>query len=220
MQSWFTDPVSKTVNHISGILKEERIKDVGLIVLVGGFAESPYVQHRIKEELPGMKMIVPGEAGLAVLKGAVMFGHKPDIISSRVMDYTYGIDVHRKYDEKKHPAEKKVYEDGKWGVKDFFKIFVRSNEEVQVDSKVTHLSIPRAEHSKIRIYRTKDRDPAYTTDPGFEQLGLIEIVNNTDIPLKEQTIETTFMFGDTELHVFCENVKTGKVETLTLDMNK
>ncbi|XP_052217962.1 heat shock 70 kDa protein 12B-like [Dreissena polymorpha] len=32
MQSWFTEPVSKTVNHISRVLEEERMKDVGLIV--------------------------------------------------------------------------------------------------------------------------------------------------------------------------------------------
>ncbi|KAH3815791.1 hypothetical protein DPMN_144322 [Dreissena polymorpha] len=32
MQSSFTDPVSKTVNHINNVLTEERIKDVGLIV--------------------------------------------------------------------------------------------------------------------------------------------------------------------------------------------
>ncbi|KAH3690945.1 heat shock 70 kDa protein 12B-like [Dreissena polymorpha] len=219
MQSWFTDTVSKTVIHISSVLKEQRMKDVGLIVLVGGFADSPYVQQRIRQEFPEKQLIVPGEAGLAVLKGAVMFGHKPDIISSRVMDYTYGVKVNTIYDEKKHPAEKKVYEDGKWEVKDAFMIFVRLNEEVQVDSKVTHFCTPRDEHSEIKIYRTKDRDPAFTTDPGCEQLGLIEIVNNRDSPLKEQTIKITFMFGDTELHIFCENVMTGKVKTLTLDLS-
>ncbi|XP_052218936.1 heat shock 70 kDa protein 12B-like isoform X1 [Dreissena polymorpha] len=220
MQSWFTDPVSKTVNHISNVLKEERTKDVGLIILVGGFAESPYVQQRIKEELPGKQLIIPGEAGLAVLKGAVMFGHKPDIISSRVMDYTYGIGVRTKYDEKKHPADRKVYIDGKWKVTDCFKIFVRANEEVQVDSKVTQFTTPNCEYNYIKIFRTKDRDPTFITDPGCEPLGVIEIHSEIDIPLEEQKTKTTFMFGDTELHVLCEMVKTGKVETLILDLSK
>ncbi|KAH3808118.1 hypothetical protein DPMN_136469 [Dreissena polymorpha] len=48
--------------------------------------------------------------------------------------------------------------------------------------------------------RTKDRDPAFTTDPGCEQLGRIKNSCDTDIPLQEQIIKTTFMFGDTELH--------------------
>ncbi|XP_052217069.1 heat shock 70 kDa protein 12A-like isoform X2 [Dreissena polymorpha] len=220
MQSWYTDPVSKMVNHISSILKEERIKDVDLIILVGGFAESPYIQQRIKVELPGKQLIVPGEAGLAVLKGAIMFGHKPDIISSRVMDYTYGIRVRSIYDEKKHPAERKVYIDGKWGVKRSFEIFVRANEDVNVGSKVTHLTTPAREHSTITIYRTKDRDPTFTTDPGCEKLGKIEIERDKDIPLNEQETKTTFMFGDTELHVLCEIAKIGKVQKLKLDLTK
>ncbi|XP_052218930.1 heat shock 70 kDa protein 12B-like isoform X2 [Dreissena polymorpha] len=219
MQSWFTDPVSKTVNHISSILKEERMKDVGLIVVVGGFAESPYVQQRIKEELPGKQLLIPGEAGLAVLKGAVMFGHKPDIISSRVMDYTYGVRGWKQYDEEIHPAERKVYKHGKWRVNNIFKVFVRANEEVQVDSKLTHEANPHSTQSCIAIYRTKDRDPAFTTDFGCEQLGELVIYRDKTIPLEEQQNKTTFMFGDTELHVMCENVKTGKVETLTLDLS-
>ncbi|KAH3808095.1 hypothetical protein DPMN_136445 [Dreissena polymorpha] len=220
MQNWFTEPVSETVNHISSVFKEERMTDVNLIVLVGGFAESPYVQQRIKEELPLKQILIPGEAGLAVLKGAVMFGHKPDIISSRVMDFTYGIRIREQYDENRHPAERKVYLEGKWKVENSFKIFVRCNEDVPVDSKVTHLTIPTCEHGSINIYRTKDRYPAFTTDPGCERLGLIEIERDKDIPLKEQKTKTTFMFGDTELHILCENVMTGKVETLTLDLSE
>ena len=67
--------------------QEERNKDLSLIILVGGFAESPYVQQRIQEALPDKRLIVPGEAGLAVLKGAVMFGHKSDIILSHLFFY-------------------------------------------------------------------------------------------------------------------------------------
>ncbi|KAH3808088.1 hypothetical protein DPMN_136438 [Dreissena polymorpha] len=219
MQSWFTDPVSKTVNHMSSVFKEERMKDVGLIVLVGGFAESPYVQQMIKEELPGKQLIIPGEAGLAVLKGAVMFGHKPDIMSSRVMDYTYGVGISNIFDEKIHPVERREDINGIWIVLNCFQIFVRFNQEVQFDSKVTHLSYPVTKRSKIGIFRTKDRDPEYTTDPGCEQLGVIEMDNDEQIPLEEQETKTTFMFGDTELRVVCETL-TGKVDTLTLALTK
>ncbi|KAH3808123.1 hypothetical protein DPMN_136474 [Dreissena polymorpha] len=149
-----------------------------------------------------------------------MFGHKSDIISSGVMDYTYGISVWDQYNEEIHPVERKVYRDEEWIVEHIFQIFVRANEEVQVDSKVTHFPAPRRENTYIPIHRTKDRDPAFTTDPGCEQLGQIEIYRDTDIPLNEQKTKTTFIFGDTELHVLCENVKTGKAESLTLDLSK
>ncbi|KAH3690935.1 hypothetical protein DPMN_192759 [Dreissena polymorpha] len=45
----------------------------------------------IQKAVPVIQLIVHGDSGLAVVKGAVRFRHKPDIISYRVMDYTYGI---------------------------------------------------------------------------------------------------------------------------------
>ncbi|KAH3815790.1 hypothetical protein DPMN_144321 [Dreissena polymorpha] len=149
-----------------------------------------------------------------------MFGNKPVIISSRVMDYTYGIALWRIYDEKIHPVEKKVYQYGKLIVYNLFKIFVRANEELQVESKVTHFITLTSEHTNITIFSTKDRDMAFTTDPGCEQPGRVIIDCDINIPLQEHETKITFTFGDTELHVFCENVKTGKVETLILDLSK
>jgi molecular chaperone DnaK (HSP70) len=52
--------------------------------MVGGFSESPIMQSAIKEAFSTKKVIIPDEAGLAVLKGAVMYGHKPQTISVRV----------------------------------------------------------------------------------------------------------------------------------------
>jgi hypothetical protein len=47
------------------------------------------------------------EAGLSVLKGAVLFGHKPDYIASRVMRFSYGTDVTRLFDPKCHEQHRK-----------------------------------------------------------------------------------------------------------------
>ncbi|KAH3806718.1 hypothetical protein DPMN_135042 [Dreissena polymorpha] len=149
-----------------------------------------------------------------------MFGHKPDIISSRVMDYTYGIEMYGWYDENKHPVGKKLFREGKWMAEHFFEIFVMVNDDVPVDSKVYCSTTPGAEISVIPIYRTKVRDPVFITDPGCELLGTLEIENDKDMPLEEQTNKTTFIFGDTELLIEIKNISTGKVETLTLDVMK
>ncbi|XP_052218934.1 heat shock 70 kDa protein 12A-like isoform X3 [Dreissena polymorpha] len=218
MQSFFTDQISAIVNHISSVLKEERMKNVGLIILVGGFAESPYVQQRIQTELQAVRLIVPEETGLAVLKGAVMFGHKPNIISSRVMDYTYGVEIFYYDFEEKYPMEKKILMNGQWMVKDVFMVFVRVNEDVPFDNKVTHTLCPNENPDYVAIFRTENNDPMFTTDPGCELVGRLAIDFENDIPLEEQKIEVTLMFGDTDLRVLCKHVNTGKVNTLTLDI--
>jgi hypothetical protein len=43
----------------------------------------------IKSFFPNYRVIVPEDVELAVLKGAVLFGHKPDYIVARITRYTY-----------------------------------------------------------------------------------------------------------------------------------
>ena len=40
-----------------------------------------------------IKVVVPHEAELAVVGGAVMFGHNVKAITSHVMKHTYGVDM-------------------------------------------------------------------------------------------------------------------------------
>lgn len=75
------------------LLRHSSVKDVSSIIRVGEFAESPMLQAAITNAFKDKKkkVIVPRDAGLAVLKGAVLFGHQPKTISARVCKYTYGI---------------------------------------------------------------------------------------------------------------------------------
>jgi hypothetical protein len=50
------------------------------------------------------KISLPEEAGLSVLKGAVLFGHKPGYIASRVSN---GADISPLFDPDKHEQRRK-----------------------------------------------------------------------------------------------------------------
>ena len=76
-RKWFQHPIDMTIRHINGILTLPGMKEVNTILLVGGFAECELVQAAVKKAFEGRTVIVPDKAGLAVLKGAVMFGHQP-----------------------------------------------------------------------------------------------------------------------------------------------
>ncbi|WAR14068.1 HS12A-like protein, partial [Mya arenaria] len=220
IESLFEGPIDLLIEHIKSLLAEARMKCVRTIILVGGFGESPYVQERIKKEIAGVRLIVPPDAGLAVLKGAVRFGHNPAIVSSRKMKYTYGTDAFMDFDEKKHPDEKKVWINGEWLLNYCFDVYVRVNEEVRVDQMVTRKRIPTDTISLISVYRTTQENPEYITDPDCELLGTISIENSFDIPFQQQVIETTFMFGDTELLVKMMNVATGQIAYMILECFK
>jgi hypothetical protein len=74
---------------------------VDFIFLVGGFAESKALQHRVRNELETerRRVVVPPRPGLAVLKGAVMLGlGASDRFASRVARCTYAVGTTILYD--------------------------------------------------------------------------------------------------------------------------
>lgn len=73
----FKKPVYMLVEHLQQLMAEDNLSDVSTLLMVGGFLESPIMQDAILNAFPDKRVIVPEEAGLAVLKGAVMFGHEP-----------------------------------------------------------------------------------------------------------------------------------------------
>ncbi|KAH3748380.1 hypothetical protein DPMN_182825 [Dreissena polymorpha] len=219
VKAWFKQPISSLIEHVKELRKDKQIRDIKNIVLVGGFAESAFVKDRFRNEFSGLTLIVPDAAGLAVLRGAVLYGHNPGIVSSRVMSHTYGISLYNDFDGSKHPLEKRILVYGKLRVANCFQIFVRVNESIAVVHEVTHTTIPvdNTTETSFCVYRTLSENPMYTTDPGCELLGKLRIKNIANVPLHDQKHIVTFMFGHSELLVKVKHTLTGDIETLTLD---
>ena len=125
-KSLFDDTIQQIRNHIIDILKKPEATDVSRLLLVGGFSESPLIQDAIKKEFPHLRVIVPEEAGMVVLKGAVIYGHKPDSISSRIMRYSYGVRITPDFDSTIHREDKKIMMNGLPYCSDIFSPFQKA----------------------------------------------------------------------------------------------
>ncbi|XP_062579147.1 heat shock 70 kDa protein 12B-like [Saccostrea cucullata] len=77
MKSFFEVAGDQIVDHVRDLLNKPEISGTNNIIMVGGFSESPILQDMIKQSFPNLRVIIPPEPELAVLKGAVMFGHNP-----------------------------------------------------------------------------------------------------------------------------------------------
>ncbi|WAQ99101.1 HS12A-like protein, partial [Mya arenaria] len=110
---WFNATISNIASHISNLIQEQYFKEVRLVMVVGGFAECKLLQSAMIETLSNVRVIIPEEAGVAVLKGAVEFAQRPHVIASRVMKCSYGINKPVEYDAKVHDRSKVVIENGK-----------------------------------------------------------------------------------------------------------
>ncbi|XP_060595951.1 heat shock 70 kDa protein 12B-like [Ruditapes philippinarum] len=123
IREWFESPIRKMMSHVKDILAEQKMKNVKTILLVGGFGESDIVYEAMKTNFENTHTVIrPHEASLAVLKGAVRFGHIPDIIKYRIMTATYGISVMNCFDKGKHPVSKKIMLNNKAKVDNIFHI--------------------------------------------------------------------------------------------------
>jgi len=107
MKSLFQKTIKNIVSLVKDVLRKPAAKDIPLLILVGGFAECPLVLSAMKQTFPDKCIIIPEEAGLSVLKGAVLFGHKPDYIASRVMRFSYGTDICPLFDPDNHEQRRK-----------------------------------------------------------------------------------------------------------------
>jgi activator of 2-hydroxyglutaryl-CoA dehydratase len=82
-------------------------RPLGHLFLVGGFAESAIVQEAVRQEFGSrIDVIIPQGAGVAVLRGAVLYGLDPSIVHVRRARKTYGIGVIKPFEWNKHPKGK------------------------------------------------------------------------------------------------------------------
>ncbi|XP_062580516.1 heat shock 70 kDa protein 12A-like [Saccostrea cucullata] len=79
-QSFF----SKPIQGILTCLEEAVADEIKSILLVGGFANSKLIYQAVKEKFPSKHVYCPPDADLSVLKGAVIYGHNPDLVASRI----------------------------------------------------------------------------------------------------------------------------------------
>uniref|UniRef100_A0A8W8L9L1 Heat shock 70 kDa protein 12A n=1 Tax=Magallana gigas TaxID=29159 RepID=A0A8W8L9L1_MAGGI len=175
----FDESCKHIVDHLKELFMHPSVKDVSSILLVGGFAESPMLQSVVREAFINKNVIIPKEAGLAVLKGAVICGHEPQNISGRICRYTYGVKVNNKFDGTIHPHFKKILHNNIEYCDDIFNIHVRVGQIVKVgEPQVTQTyTVIEADQKSIefKIYTSKNTEPTFVTDEGCKYLGTLTI---------------------------------------------
>ncbi|XP_071146597.1 heat shock 70 kDa protein 12A-like [Mytilus edulis] len=214
----FSKSIENIVSHISRIIKQR--KSVSLLLLVGGFSESAILQHAIREEFPDRRIIIPEDAGLSVLKGAVLFGHNPDYISSRVIRYTYGFKTVEIFNHEIHDETKLVMIDGQERCDDNFWIVKRLNEPTSQGTKVKDMihTIETFQRTvDIPLFVSNKEDPMYTDEPGCMHIGTftVEIPNPSE---NVRCFDVEFHFGNTELTVTATEQDTGHSVTVMFDL--
>lgn len=220
IKSLFAEASKKIIQLIGDANADVESNDVDIILLVGGFSECKGIQEKIKSSFPKKRVIVPEDAGLAVLKGAVLFGHKPEYIVSRIVRYTYGIHVVRPFNPDIHEKQRLVKFDGKDSCGKLFYIYAKKGSVVKLGEKIQNTHYTSKEFQKsltFSVHRSSKECPMYTDEDECKLLG--KVIVQIPIPSKEEQIFICSMvFGNTELKVSVCHKKTGKECQAVLDL--
>ncbi|KAL3858893.1 hypothetical protein ACJMK2_009142 [Sinanodonta woodiana] len=219
----FRHITDKIVKHMEVILSS--CENVIVILLVGGMSESLFVQDIIRSRFHGkngVRVITPEEAGLSVLRGAVIFGRSPDVIETRVLRYTYGVYITPEFDPEVHPEEKKIIKAGNFHCRDVFGVFIRVNTPVEIGHSVTKCYstiAPFQSAIRLQIFSSSDPEPKFTTDPGCLKVGELAIFI-PDPSAEQRSVFVEFKFGYTELQVLAFEATTRFPIITSLKMNE
>ncbi|XP_061180917.1 heat shock 70 kDa protein 12B-like isoform X1 [Saccostrea echinata] len=225
-RTFFRNSLNDIITHLKVILQSPICEGLLGMVVVGGYAESPLVIDKLKKSFPGKRIIVPMEAGLAVAKGAVLYGHNPDIICSRVCRYTYGDDVCKPFIEGEHPYSNLTVFDKEKYCKNIFQKFFEKGEKVSLGERRTFTTeydfrdkkreYQREEPLNIKVYVSKRKNPAFIYDVGCRVLGEITVECAKQKWPEEFTCTIEMEIGGTEIQVSAK-MSTGDKATAKFD---
>jgi hypothetical protein len=232
MNRLFQPTLDNIKQAVTDVLNQPSVRGLKYIFLVGGFAESPMLQLEIRNAFSSVaKVLLPSEAGLTILKGAVCFGLHPGVVVTRKSPLTYGVSVLNRFQRGSDPESKLVVKDGiEWCV-DVFDTLVRAGESVAVGDTVVRRYAPAAASQRtsvFNIYSTDCTDVRFVTDPGVKKCGRLKLELSeaessftAGLPAVPREIQARMTFGDPEIKVVAVEVASGKVVRASIDfLNK
>ena len=207
------DDVTKIV---SDFMQLECVKDIDCIIMVGGFSNVDILKKKIESLRRDLPVMVPEEAELAVLKGAVLYGWYPDYLTRRRSKKTYGANLRQRFDAVKHDDKYKCFDDdGVAFCKRSFDTLVTVNQEIDILHKVTRTVTPfcnKLTQIKLALYVSDKEKVMYSNEPGVIKLGEIKIPipNPEGKDRKERKFFVDVLFGRTEIQAEVRYEITGK----------
>jgi len=221
MYEMFKPTLDRIVTHIDAVLRARTDSPISHLFLVGGFSESELVQTTIRDSFSSeLNIIIPQAVSLSVLKGAVLFGLDPSIVTSRRVTLTYGIGVVKPFLHGIHPEEKLVIRGGQSWCTDVFEPLVESGQAVSLGEVVSRKYTPASSAQRLvvlKLYATMSKSALFVTDDCVSSCGTLtlKLPDQRETSLRE--IIVSLVFGGTEVRAFAVDSSSGLTVQTSLD---
>lgn len=223
-RAFFDVAITEILNHVEELV-EAVPGPLQVMLLVGGFADSPILQKAIKDQFSGrMTVIIPIDASLCVMKGAVLYGFNPSSVATRVCRYTYGVATSMTFRPGEHPPERKSGSGSQAFCDDIFDKHVEIGQEIPTDKAFGKREYyPITNDDKllhVSLYRSNKKDPEFVDERGCQRVGTAEIKVDTSIgrTSRERQVMVGIIFGSSDIKVRAKQ-KGGKTQTAKFILN-
>ncbi|KAL7310416.1 hypothetical protein PS15m_009919 [Mucor circinelloides] len=203
------NPVLKQVVE----LVEQQINQAGAFVdaifLVGGFGCSSYLYDILKINFSHQvgEIAMPPSGELAIARGAAAYIKRPNLVTSKVLRRTYGVQTRLPFEEGLDPEDSAfITKDGIKRCSTRFDVIARKGQRISTDQKIKRSYwIEYPKHTEADLYVTDQEDiPRQITDSSVIKLAEIPIKMPLLSHIKPGTrmdVTIEFSFGSTEIKV-------------------
>ena len=192
MAEMFGGVLKNVKDHLKDLLQKPAVKGVNYIFLVGGFGESVYMQELVKEVFGrSCTVLIPEDASLCILKGAVMYGHNLSAIYSRISKVSYAVETYRTF-------------------RDYellhLEPLVRVGEDLPLDTIRSKNLIPlKPDQTEIELSLYSSKDTIHSTESYPDDDNVVHLssitVHSPDISRgRDRNIKVSITFGGTEMY--------------------
>lgn len=218
-RSFYEELVGNIISLIKHQLKAINVGKVKAILMVGGLSASTVLQNAVKSYFSPLRIMVPKHSSASVLRGAIIYGYHPMSITERVLKYTYGVEVFRKFKPGFHPENKRVQTETGNQCKQIFSKHIEREQTVKVGQAQVEQRYTPSDSQKtsatLKLFASTEKNPQYTdmcTCIGVVQIDLDE--HDGDL---NRGLWVSFTFSGLEIVVYVYDEKTGNTKKAKID---
>jgi molecular chaperone DnaK (HSP70) len=225
----FEQSIDKTMTCIERQLREMRAASGSsggeVALLVGGFAESPYLRTGLTRRLAAqdVRVLVPAQPAVAVLAGAVHYAYDKSGFKSWRAPFTLGFLAAMPFRPGIDPeSRKKINAAGQERCSGRFDIFFANRAEVTPGEPVTRTYTPIKENQKtikLQLLSADRADVEFSSEPGVETLATLTVDLSTSLnrPVAERQVEVAMYLDQANIKVEARNVETDEPQSVNIE---
>ena len=218
----FEPVVFEIIAQIDQSLERHECHRIRTVLLAGGFGASYFLFEEVKSAFTSkdINVVKSPTPLISVLKGAVLYGQKQDVIKSRKMPQSIGIKISQRYDKSIHDLSDVEAVEGQTLCRKVFHPFIKVNDNVEAGSIISHNLQPVSSTSgtcKVDIYATHSSEVKYVTDQGCYKLGEMIIDNPSLNPNISGFISVAMDFSGTDIKVLAYSQNMQKELNISLN---